>query len=211
MADAPAPRSAPGGSADTGPGAEILARSAEAAQHAIRAGDHAPSFRLEDLHGGSVALVDLIARGPLVISFYRGLWCDYCDGALEALGRIDAEIRAAGATQVAIGPPPGGDEQRRLLGALPMPSLVDRGLRVSSAYALTITLPDALRQYYAGLGYVPLTPPNRGRWLVPIPATYVVERSGRIAVAAIDIDYRSRLEPARLVSALRGLRRRDAG
>ena len=56
------------------PGPEILARTAEAAKRAVRAGDFAPTFRLEDLHGGTAASVNLISRGPLVISFYRGLW-----------------------------------------------------------------------------------------------------------------------------------------
>jgi peroxiredoxin len=210
MDDAPQPRSS-SDKTDVAPSAEILARAAAAARHAVRAGRYAPTFRLEDLHGGSVALVDLIAGGPLVISFYRGIWCDYCHLALEALARSDEEIRATGATQVAIGPPPDGNDQRRRLQAFPMPVLVDRGLRVSSAYGLAIALPDAMREQYIEAGYVPLTSSNSGTWLVPIPATYVVERTGRVAVAAIDSDYRSRLEPTELLSALRGLQQRIAG
>jgi hypothetical protein len=61
------------GTSGTAPSQEILSRTVEAAKRAIRAGHFAPTFRLQDLHGGSVALIDLIERGPSIISFYRGL------------------------------------------------------------------------------------------------------------------------------------------
>jgi peroxiredoxin len=175
---------------------------------AVRAGQFAPTFRLADVRGGSAALVELVGRGALVISFYRGVWCSFCETALEALARADGDIRAAGATQVAIGPPPVGDDQRRRLQGLAMPVLVDRGLRAASAYGLTMALPDEAKGAYAAAGYVPQTTADGAEWLVPIPATYIVDRGGRIAMAAIDADYRNRLDPAALVSALRGLQRR---
>jgi hypothetical protein len=91
------------GTSDTAPSQEILSRTAEAAKRAICAGQFAPTFRLQDLHGGSVALIDLIERGPLIISFYRGLWCSFCDTAIEAPAGIEDDTRALGATHVAIG------------------------------------------------------------------------------------------------------------
>jgi peroxiredoxin len=197
-----------GGDSGTAPSQELLSRAAEAAKCAIRAGYFAPTFRLQDLHGGSVALIDLIERGPSIISFYRGLWCSFCDTAIEALAGIEDDTRALGATHVAIGPPPGDDRQRIKLGTFPMPILIDRGLRVSSAYGLTIDLPVDLREHYAKAGYVPPNAAESGKWLVPIPATYLVDRTGRIAMAAIDTDYRNRLEPSQLLSALRSLQRR---
>ena len=192
--------------ADKGaPSEDLLARASEAARQAARAGQFAPTFRLQDLHGGTAALVDLIGQRSLVISFHRGVWCSFCDTALEALAEIDGDVRALGATQVAIGPPPGNDDQQRRLQSLAMPVLVDRGLHVAASYGLAITLPDGLRAAYAEAGYA-----AGASWKVPIPATYVVDRVGRIALASIDLDYRNRLDPAQVLSALRCLYKRDA-
>ena len=117
-------QSMPASAADAAaPDERILARTAVAAAQAVPAGHFAPTFRLPDLHGGSAALVDLIQQRSLVISFYRGIWCDFCDTALEALARIDGNIGALDARHVAIGPPPAGDAQRRRLEAFPMPVL----------------------------------------------------------------------------------------
>ena len=193
---------------DTAPGEDILALTAEAVKHAVSAGQLAPTFRLQDLHGGIAALIDLIQQRPLVISFYRGVWCDFCNAALGALSRFDTDIQALGATHVAIGPDPAGADQTQRIEAFPMPVLVDHGLRVTTSYGLTISLPDHLRESYCKVGYAPLTEFDSGDWLVPVPATYLVDRTGRVAMAAIDINYRNRLHPEDLLSALRSLNRR---
>ncbi len=186
------------------PGDEVLLATAKAAASAIQAGQSAPTFRLENIHGGSARMIDLLDQGPLVVSFYRGVWCDFCDLALEALAGIDGEIREFGANQVAIGPAPSNDGQMRRLRGFPMPVLTDPGLRVAASFGLTILLPESQRERYLSLGY---KPPNGG-WRVPIPATYVVDISGKVMIAAIDSDYRKRLEPAQILSTLRCLQRR---
>jgi len=191
------------------PNEELLARAAEAARRAVRAGQFAPTFRLQDLHGGNAALVDLIGKRSLVISFHRGVWCSFCDTALQAMAGIDGDIRALGATHIAIGPPPGDDSQQRRLDALPMPVLADRGLHVMASYGLVIILPDMLKTAYAKAGYTPPRATESGKWIVPVPATYVIDRAGWIVLASIDIDYRNRLDPAQVLSALRCLQTRD--
>ncbi len=79
---------------------------------------------------------------------------------------------------------------------------------MAAAYGLTLILPDALKASYAKAGYTPPTTSEHGKWIVPMPATYVIDRDGRIALASIDIDYRRRLDPAWILSALRCLRKR---
>lgn len=147
----------------------------------------------------------------MIISFYRGVWCHFCDTALDALAHIDDAIRALGAIQVAIGPPPGTDDQRRRLGSFAMRVLIDRGLLVAHADGLTITLPDELREPYAQAGCGPPGAPESGGWRLPIPATHVVDRTARIALAAIDVDYRNHLDPTEILSTLRRLLRRASG
>lgn len=190
------------------PADALLARAREAAPRAVRAGQFAPTFRLPDIHGGNLALIDLIEQGPLVLSFYRGVWCDFCDAALETLGRLDETIRNLGATHAAIGPVPGRASERSRLQDLPMPLLVDRGLKVTASYGLAISLPDALHEQYARLGYVPNGVPDGGAWKISIPAMYLIDRGGRVVMATIDADYRNRIEPAHLLSALHGLQAR---
>ena len=188
-----------------------LACARNAAAHAVRAGDFAPTFRLPDVHGGNQALIDLIEQGPLVLSFYRGIWCDFCDAALKTLGGLDGKIRELGAMQIAIGPRPANDAERSRLQAHPMPLLVDRALKVTTAYGLAITLPDHLQERYARLGYAPAKTADGGEWKIPVPATYVIGRDGRVAMAMIDADYRTRIPSGHLLSALRGLRALGAG
>ena len=189
---------------------ELLARTRQAARHAARAGDFAPTFRLPDVHGGNRALIDLIEQGPLVLSFYRGVWCDFCDEALETLGRLDGKIRDLGAMHVAIGPGAGSDAERSRLKTFPMPVLADRGLKVTASYGLSISLPDQLEERYASFGYGPIGTGDTGTWKISVPATYVIGMDGRIVMAVIDADYRHRMQPDHLMSALRGLRHRRA-
>ena len=188
---------------------ELLACAQKAATHAVRAGEFAPTFRLPDVHGGNRALIDLIEQGPLVLSFYRGIWCDYCGAALETLGRLDKEIRELGATHVAIGPRPASEAERSRLEAFPMPLLVDRALKVTTSYGLAISLPDQLQARYARFGCVPGKVTDDGKWKIPVPATYVIGGSGRVVMAMIDADYRTRMSPDHLLSALRGVRCRS--
>lgn len=192
------------------PGDELLQFTSRAARHAVRAGRFAPTFRLEDLHGGTAAMVDLIGKRSLVVSFHRGVWCSFCGSALEAMAGINDEVHGFGAVHVAIGPEPGNDEQERRLRAFPMPVLVDRKLHVMESYGLVIELPDTMKPAYAEAGYTPSRAGDQGKWKVPVPATYVIDRGGMIAMASIDIDYRNRLDPGQVLSALRCLQTRNA-
>lgn len=194
------------------PSQEMLSRAVEASRRAVSAGQLAPTFCLLDQHGARAALVELLETGPLLISFYRGIWCDFCDTALQELARIDQDIHAAGARHVAIGPPPANAAQRLRLAGFPMPVLADVGLRTAAAYGLTFALREDLREPYLAAGY---TPPAmhaqeakhaHEEWLVPTPATYVVGRTGRVLLATIDADYRKRMAPTEILAVLQGLR-----
>ena len=194
--------------ADAAPSPDVLRRATDAVRAAVKAGQLAPTFRLQDARGETHSLLGFLETAPLVITFYRGLWCDYCRARLEGLAKLDAEIRDLGAQQVVIGPPPREDAERAWLASLPMPVLLDRDLRITVAYGMSIDLPDDLRGRYAELGYIPA---SNDRWIVPIPASLLVETTGRVILAAADVDYRSQVAPANLLAALRGLqKRRDA-
>ena len=205
MLDVSRPRLRAGLAPDAPPSAEIMARTKKAACSAVHAGDFAPTFRLRDLNDHVVSLLDLLQPGPVVVCFHRGIWCRFCETALSAMAAIDGEIRALGASQVVIGPPPGKGPEALQAAALPMTVATDHGLRVALTYGLTIEVPDEARDAYAQAGYLPPKTSADAPWLVPIPATYLILQTGRIALAAIDADYRNRFQPSEVLSILRSL------
>ena len=74
------------------------------AERALSVGDRAPAFTLPDANGAAVSSTDLLSSGPLVVTFYRGVWCPYCNLDLQAIEATANEIRALGASLVAISP-----------------------------------------------------------------------------------------------------------
>ena len=195
---------------------QIVAMALEAAtlaNRALRAGSRAPAFRLRDHGGQQVSLQDLCSTRPVIIHFYRGSWCTYCKNSLADLTASHDSIRAAGARVVAIAPPP---SERFLAAAeteathLPFPTLIDEGMKVAVTYGVAYSLPAQLRPIYLERGYAPPHNPRAGEWLVPIPATYLIDTDGTIVLGAVDVDYRNPLHCEQLVTAVKGMRRANA-
>ncbi|MGH9580016.1 MAG: peroxiredoxin-like family protein [Terriglobales bacterium] len=172
-------------------------------QHILPVGAPAPSFELQDGNGAIFRSVDLLARGRLVICFFRGRWCPYCITELEAWQRARPEVEAAGASLVAISP----QTQRQtsfLMGqhGLGFPVLSDASNRVARAFRLVYELPDYLREIYQR-SFINLPNSNGdSSWELPLPATYVLERDGTVLFASADADYTRRAEPAQVLEVL---------
>jgi peroxiredoxin len=177
-------------------------------RRAIKAGDRAPDFRLPDARGGHVQLRDLLAKGPVVVSFYRGGWCPYCNLELRALQNALSAIRQLGAELVAISPEM-PDESLSTVekNELAFPVLSDIGSATAKRYGVAFDLADELRPIYTRSHHALPDKNGDDSWILPIPATYVVDMNGTIALAFIDVDYRNRLEPTEIVAALESLRK----
>lgn len=174
--------------------------------HALNAGDRAPDFRLPDVRGGSVQLKVLLAKGSAVVSFYRGGWCPYCNLELRALQSALPEIRRLGAELVAISPQTPDEslstaEKNNLAFAV----LSDIGSLTAKAYGIAFDLAEELRPIYSREGHALPDKNGDNSWVLPIPATYVIDKDGIIALAFVDVDYRKRLEPAEIIAALQTL------
>lgn len=162
----------------------------------LPAGAQAPEFALKDSGGKLVRSADLLALGPLVIKFFRGRWCPYCMTELEAWRDLYPRLREHGALLVAVSP----QTERQsdfMVGQhrLPFPSLNDRGCALAEKFKLAYTVPDYQRDYYLSI-LVNLPFINgEASWRLPLPATYVVARDGRIAFAEAHADFRVRPEP----------------
>ena len=175
-----------------------------AASRALKAGDVAPSFTLRDPDGVPVSSSDLLSAGPLVVSFYRGVWCPYCNMELEALQAALPQFREAGASLVAISPQnPVNSRKSVRMGGLDFPILSDPGNEIAAAFGLRFALPDYLIELYKGLKNDLPTFNGDDSWTLPMPARFVIGQDGTIRYAEVNPDYTRRPEPLDMLPALR--------
>jgi len=177
------------------------------AQRAKKAGDTAPEFSLKDPDGNPVSSRELLARGPLVVSFYRGVWCPYCNLELQALQGALPQIAARGASLVAISPqtaPNSRKSQRD--NKLDFPILSDVKSEVANAFGIRFALPDYLAEVYKTFGNNLPVINDDPAWVLPMPARYVIGSDGVIAYAEVNPDYTQRPDPSELLPVLDRLR-----
>lgn len=195
------------------PAAAVMSRANDALRmpevlgRALQQGDRAPNFRLPDAKGGSVELDALLRQGPVVLSFYRGQWCPYCNLELRAYQKLLPQLQALGASLVAVSPQtPDNSLSTAEKFDLAYPVLSDVGLHVARAYGVAFDLPAELVELYQRQWNNDLVKWNgEGGWSLPIPATYVIGQDARIALAHVDPDYRDRQEPEAVLARLRTL------
>ena len=176
------------------------------AGRSLQAGQTAPDFALPNAHGQIVTLPDLLASGPVVITFYRGAWCPFCNIALRAYEGILPEIKALGASFVAISPQsPDHSLTQAEKENLSYEVLSDRGNAAARQFGIVYKLGDAMQQVSAAFG-LDLTQFNgdNSREL-PLPGTFVIDQSGTIKFAQVFADHSQRVEPSAILDILRGL------
>ncbi|MFG2138932.1 peroxiredoxin-like family protein [Streptomyces sp. NPDC048650] len=173
------------------------------ADRALGPGARAPRFTLPAADGTTVALETLLADGPVVLTFYRGAWCPFCNLALRALQQRHDEITARGARLVAVSPQI-PDESLSVAEKhdLTFPVLSDLGSDTAKQYGLSFDLTPELAAVYDSLGF-DLQRVNGGHpHTLPVPATYVIDRDATIRWAFVDTDYKARAEPSDILAAL---------
>jgi peroxiredoxin len=182
-------------------------RASFALESAIGRGDQAPAFQLPDPKGRAVSLSNLLQAGPAVVTFYRGGWCPYCNIQLRAYQAVLPQMTALGARLVAISPQlPDGSLSTAETNALTFDILSDVGNGVARRFGLVWSLPEELRAALRSNNKALPGINGDDSWELPVPATYVIARDGRVALAAVESDYRKRLEPGAILAALQTLR-----
>jgi peroxiredoxin len=183
-----------------------LAKLAESGivENALKVGQTAPDFMLLEARGQQVQLSALLAKGPAVVTFYRGGWCPFCNLQLRAYQSVLSEIHRLGAELVAISPQTPDfaltDAEQK---ALTFPVLSDRQNTVARAYGLVFTLSEALRRLQEGFGN-PLPKFNGDpSWELPVPGTFIIDPDGLVRLAHVDVNYMNRLEPSAILDELR--------
>lgn len=181
--------------------AELIASGA--AQQALKVGDKAPLFSLKDAHGEQVSSAQLLAQGPLVLTFYRGVWCPYCNMELQALQAFLPTLKAAGASLLALSPQTAANSRKSTrISGLDFPILSDTHNDVAEAFGLRFKLPDYLIELYKALGNDLPSINDDPAWTLPMPARYVIGQDGVIRYAEVNPDYTQRPEPSAMLDAL---------
>lgn len=173
------------------------------AKRALKAGDRFPALSLPDQLGRPADVAELAADGPIVVTFYRGGWCPYCNLELRAYQKLLPEITRLGARLIAVTPEtPDNALTTAEKNDLAFTVLSDQQGHLADALGIRFELSDAVKAYFVKAGHDLPARNGDDHWSLPMPATYVVEKGGCIALAFIDPDYRTRLEPSDAIAAL---------
>ncbi|KAI0123182.1 thioredoxin-like protein [Xylariales sp. AK1849] len=161
----------------------------------VQIGDKFPQFYLSDATGNMVSGQDLIAFGPLLITFYRGEWCPYCNIAIAFLQKHFEDFKAKGVTLVAISPElPNKNMTTTEKHQLKFPVLTDLHNEIAKQLGIVYDQSSA-RSFHAEKGVDLKARNGDDTWEVPIPATLLVDRNGTVRNAWINPDYTKRMDP----------------
>ncbi len=169
----------------------------------IRVGATAPDFLLPSTSGNSLSLFEELKNHKVVLTFYRGSWCNFCNTALRVWQRMLPRVHGKNATLWAIAPETLDralefQQEAKLEYAL----LSDHENKIAEAYGLVFELPQDARETLERFGTDVGSYNGTGDWSVPITATYVIGQDHRILLADCGPDYRQRMEPETVISML---------
>jgi peroxiredoxin len=176
------------------------------AARAPKVGERAPNFTLRDQLGRQVSLAGELAQGPVVLIFYRGEWCPYCNIMLRTYGLRAAQFSERGARLVAVSPQtPDNSLTMAEKHSLEFPVLSDDGGEVIATYGLKYDVQGQSRELLEAVGNDVAKFNGEGGWILPAPAVFVIDREGIVRFAGVNGDYTQRVEPDEALAALDSL------
>ncbi|MEL6534069.1 MAG: peroxiredoxin-like family protein [Bacteroidota bacterium] len=185
---------------------ESIRMGQESPVQGLEEGAKAPDFTLPDEKGNPLNLNTLLKTGPVVISFQRGDWCQYCSLELQALQRHYAELVATGGQLVCIHP------QTQVQGEglaekynLAFPMLADQDQAVMAAYNVRFEVLPSVKELYTAFNLDLEALNANGRWNLPVPATFIIDTSGIVVKRHFDHDFMQRMEPLEIIEVLKSL------
>ena len=176
------------------------------AERTLNEGDEIPQINLPNAVGKTINVNSMLKDGPVVISFYRGAWCPYCNLELKALQQALPEIKSLGARLIAISPnTPDNSISSIEKHGLEFEVLTDTGNKVAKEFRLVFNLAEELRPIYQQFNFdIPKYSGNES-WDIPIPANYIVNTDGKIVHSFVNADYTQRMEPTEIINKLKEL------
>jgi len=170
----------------------------------------APDFELKNAYGKKVSLSSYLKKGPVVLVFYRGAWCPYCNIHLHALLESEATFNKYGAALIAVTP----QTPDKSLGQVkkdkyPFEILSDLNYTVAKAYNLYFEVTPELHAFYKSKFGLDIEAFNgKGRLGLPVPGTFVINQAGKIVALHAKLDYKTRMEPSEIVKALKTINKK---
>ena len=176
------------------------------AERTLTEGDEIPQIILPNADGKTINVNSMFKDGPVVISFYRGAWCPYCNLELNALQKALPEIKSLDAQLIAISPNASDNSISSIeKHGLEFEVLTDAGNKIAKEFRLVFNLAEELRPIYKQFNFdIPKFNGDES-WELPIPATYIVNTDGKIVHAFVNADYTQRIEPTEIISKLKEL------
>ncbi|WP_339323314.1 peroxiredoxin-like family protein [Paenibacillus sp. FSL W8-0194] len=170
----------------------------------LKEGDEAPNFTLANPLGEQVNLYDELAKGPVVLTFYRGSWCPFCNIQLRAYQQLLPDIKKLGGQLIAVSlQSPDNSLSHKEKEELTFQVLSDLNGRVADSYRILYELPDYLQNTYTKFG-MDLTEFNQtDRWILPLTATFIIDKKGVIRRTHVDPDFMTRMEPREIIDQLK--------
>jgi len=174
---------------------------------ALKLGDKAPNFALPNQQGTLVSLDNLLAKGPVIVTFYRGSWCPYCNLQLKALQSRLEQIHGLGAQLVAISPEvPDDSLTENEISEMNFEVLSDQNADVAGQFGVAWKVPDFVLDHMKVDRNLDIEKINNGNAnIMPIPATFVLDKTGTAVWRFVDVDYRVRSEPEDIINELKKL------
>ncbi|EFM12305.1 alkyl hydroperoxide reductase/ Thiol specific antioxidant/ Mal allergen [Paenibacillus curdlanolyticus YK9] len=187
---------------------EVFARAADAlvnlAPEGLQIGAKAPDFVLLNPSGNEVRLYEELKKGPVILVFYRGAWCPYCNLTLAAYQHALGDIHATGAQLVAVSPQtPDASLTMQEKHDLQFHVLSDKGNVTADAYKLTFSLQKELIDVHRKLGIELSLFNGDEAWRLPVPATFVVSQERVVTYAYVNTDHTHRTDPRDVLEHLK--------
>ena len=175
-------------------------------RHSLQIGQKAPDFVLPNVVGGEISLAHLLKNGPVVLSFYRGEWCPFCNLELRAYQQALPQIEALGAALIAVSPEKPGFAQ--LLAdrhKLTFPVLTDHDNLVGRKYGLVYQVNSEVRDLSLKMGKLDISERNGSdKWELPVAGTFVIDTNSVVHFACVDPNFMTgRADPETVLEVLR--------
>ncbi|VAW74629.1 AhpC/Tsa family protein GSU0066 [hydrothermal vent metagenome] len=182
--------------------AEMLAT--EISDKTLITGNKVANFSLPNALGHQVTLSEALNKGPVVLSFYRGGWCPYCNIEFAALNNILPQIKELGASLIGVSPEtPDSTISTVEKHDLQFEVLSDSGNTIAEQFGLVLSVPSVMRPHYLSWGIDVPAANGDESYDLPIPATYVIDTTGTITAHFVNKDYTQRMEPEDIIAALK--------
>lgn len=173
----------------------------------LKVGDSIPDVKLRTEDDKEVSLRKLVSEKPTVLIFYRGGWCPFCNRHLQSLAGIEDDLNKAGVQLLAI-----SMDQPAKLKATPDREklhyrlLSDSDAAAATAFGIAFKVDDKTVEKYKGYGINLDAASGNDHHILPHPAVFVADTSGKIRFAHFNPDYKVRLEPAKILEAARSVK-----